>query len=209
MKDYKIKVANEAESKEAQELLFGLGYVWSNNRKEYYKLLEDHFIVTFSDGVILQALLDRYNTDHEEYQEITLPQLRDLVVLHRNDVSDATHIGKDDRYGLELGGQYYIYHDDVKKWRIVSETYFTNLAIKPINEPQMTWQDALRAVADGKEVEFHNVFAEEWQNINDLQISLVVESKVKFRLAPQRKELNGNFTKEELLKIAGEMARLI
>ena len=141
-----------------------------------------------------------------EGQEITLPQLRDLAFLHRNDVSDATHTGKDGRYGLELGGEHYIYHDDVKKWRIVSETYFTNLAIKPINEPQMTWQDALRAVADGKDVQMTGL-TDEWEDIAEFHFCRIIRSDSEFRIKPQvqRKTLNGNFTKEELLKIAGEM----
>lgn len=207
MQAYKIKVANETESKEVQKLLFGLGYAWLINQKEYCTLSEDHFIVTFSDGVILQAPLDHYNTNHEKHQELTLPQLRDLVVLHRNDVSDATHevIGNNDPLFMTSEGELYYFHVTLNKWQKHGETA-TDLILsdyaRPLKEQiQMTWQDALRAVADGKEVEAKNI---SWFDAENLKLGQIKQAK-EFRLAPQRKELNGNFTKEELLKIAEEM----
>lgn len=88
MQNLKIKVNSEAESKEAQELLFKLGAK---------KALPD--IVCFSKNVravccICNSVLVNtisFESCSSELKEITLPELRDMVVLKRNCISDATH----------------------------------------------------------------------------------------------------------------------
>lgn len=91
MENYKVFVNNEAESKEVQELFFELGFGWCcgdvkktrNTSASYiycYKISKD---MTFG------------NSDESFYnhgnKEITLQQLRDLVVLKRNDILDANY----------------------------------------------------------------------------------------------------------------------
>lgn len=51
MQNYKIKVANEAESKEAQELLFALGYKWASCGKSLNRL-DATFLFAEEDGSI-------------------------------------------------------------------------------------------------------------------------------------------------------------
>lgn len=87
MDNYKIKVKDEAESKEAQELFFELGYSWPGCVKYYNNIGSYTFIAAYPDEMLLRW---RGDTD----KELTLPQLRDLVVLKRNDVKDATHRDK-------------------------------------------------------------------------------------------------------------------
>lgn len=205
MQNYKIEVADEAESKEVQELLFALGCYWYNLGKEV-NYLKNKFL--FVNGI---KQISRHNDDdiffQSDNQEITLPQLHDLVVLHRNDVNDATHevIGNNDPLFMTSDGELYYFHVTLEKWQkhgsTATDVILSDYA-RPIKEqPQMTWQDALRAVADGKGVEVKNI---SWFNAENLKLEQIKQGK-EFRIAPQRKTLNGNFTKEELLKIAGEM----
>ena len=91
---YKIRVNNKAESKEAQELLFELGYYWAYRSigKKFFYEESDVFLFANVDGVIGAEGIgnaDFFNSNSAK--EITIPQLKDLVVLHRNDVKDATH----------------------------------------------------------------------------------------------------------------------
>lgn len=73
--NYKICVNNEAESEEAQELFKELnGCIGSNDR---------FGIVCLTDGRIYTDKLEFFE-DYDDCEEITLPQLRNIVVLHRN-----------------------------------------------------------------------------------------------------------------------------
>ncbi|MGK7779450.1 hypothetical protein ACSRDO_19150, partial [Acinetobacter baumannii] len=89
MDNYKIKVNDEAESKEAQELFFELGYSWLCCGKYYNRIGNYAFITAYPDEMLL-----RMGWGGDTDKELTLPQLRDLVVLKRNDVKDATHRDK-------------------------------------------------------------------------------------------------------------------
>ena len=77
MKDLKIRVATEAESKEAQELLFELGVKWrgSESRSPIVSSLDyPFFVVSGYEGL--------YLTDNKmlaDIKEITLQELRDMV----------------------------------------------------------------------------------------------------------------------------------
>ena len=84
MEQFKIRVNNEAESKEAQELFFALGAKCAEveNNHESIQLWGDATITSHSK---------HDEVDDYCFKEITLPKLRDIVVLHRNDVKDATH----------------------------------------------------------------------------------------------------------------------
>lgn len=86
MSDYKVRVNSEVESKEVQELFFELGYVWFYNMGKRIENVTG-VIKASSDGTMCSG--DVFKTDHKE---ITIDQLRDLVVLKRNDVKDATHV---------------------------------------------------------------------------------------------------------------------
>ncbi|ELY1743361.1 hypothetical protein ACTZ9G_002837 [Acinetobacter baumannii] len=89
MDNYKIKVKDEAESKEAQELFFEFGYSWQGCGKYYNRIGNYAFITAYPDEMLL-----RMGWGGDTDKELTLPQLRDLVVLKRGDVKDANHRDK-------------------------------------------------------------------------------------------------------------------
>lgn len=80
MDNYKIKVKDEAESKEAQELFFELGYSWLGCGKYYNRIGNYTFITAYPDEMLL-----RMGWGGDTDKELTLPQLRDLVVLKGKD----------------------------------------------------------------------------------------------------------------------------
>lgn len=132
MENLKIKVNSEAESKEAQELFAVLGYKEGECSAGNYPAL------------IIAAIESRYQKtpyssrairlDHEahsQYKKITLPQLRDLVVLKRNDPKDATHT--DGHYNFYVGkDKNYFFSSCDKAWR---GTWKNVDILKPIEKP--------------------------------------------------------------------------
>lgn len=72
MDNYKIKVKDEAESKEAQELFFELGYEWRAGGKNYFKVGSGQ-ILAYSTGFLFQI-------GNESGQELTLSELRVLAL---------------------------------------------------------------------------------------------------------------------------------
>ena len=97
MENLKIRVNSEAESKEAQELFFELGYGFDGCKIKTIQHLEytsDYYFFAYAHDMDLTHSCDYGVFINKAHKEITLPELRDLVVLKRNDVGDATH--KDD-----------------------------------------------------------------------------------------------------------------
>ncbi|WP_236493145.1 hypothetical protein, partial [Escherichia coli] len=99
----------------------------------------------------------------DECVEITIAQLRDLVVLKRNDVSDANYISKsvlDGFYFKSCDGIFYFMFEG--KW--VRSTTNTDEGLEPITKglDLISGAEALRALADGKDVEGFSEENEEW-----------------------------------------------
>lgn len=136
MENLKIRVANEAESKEAQELFFELGFIGGICTLIPY---------IYADSE--QKQLWPYVLHPKNHKEITLPQLRDMVVLKRNDVNDATH-GTDANMGNRRG---YLTSDNVeyfwdypnRKWNQLSRCTFKSEHMRPILEQQIAAHDIL------------------------------------------------------------------
>jgi len=93
MENLKVKISSEAESKEAQELFFELGYNWF--KKGYVEVKTPETIMAFENGALTTGIRGSIN-----HKEITLLELRDLVVLKRNDVGDATHKDPNEKESL-------------------------------------------------------------------------------------------------------------
>lgn len=98
MENLKIRVTTKQESKEAQELFFELGCYWAGGKAGGKN--EDNVIKVADGRYIFSRLGEMTHCDSSEVElngvgsslkEITLPQLRDMVVLKRNDLKDATH----------------------------------------------------------------------------------------------------------------------
>ncbi|QXR27003.1 hypothetical protein [Acinetobacter junii] len=189
MNNYKIKVNNEAESKEAQELFFELGYkfefcadIQSCRQSEAFRF--PYFVQATEFGQILFAI-----GNLDKAQELTLPQLRDLVVLHRNDMKDATHVTEDNE----------VYYLKTSVWNVWKsgwhhsendESWFEDnvIPIKKSEQGLISGADALRALADGKEVENWN--GSVWWDVDKTwQVGAFMADR-KFRLKPRNINLS-------------------
>ena len=133
MNNYKIKVNNEAESREAQDLFEQLGFMWAGDNPEngdWYS----HLYTEKSSCCHLPIYV--WNGLGDKFQEITLPQLRDLVAQSKSteqglisgaDALRALADGKEVERKLGIG-----WCDDVKK--LSAETILhgvSELRIKP------------------------------------------------------------------------------
>lgn len=215
--NYKIKVTPET-SAEVQELFFELGCVWVDDRlgnKNTAKYTEKPYVyIDANKYITFSSKGSHLFFEGHTNQEITLPQLREMVVLNRNSVGDATH---EDNYGMLwfIGCSHYLWNFESKRWIKEKPMYLRFKEIKKLEnisvevvatevecKKEMTWHDALRAVADGKEVEVKNI---SWFDINDLKLGQIKKGKA-FRIKPKTIHIDGgNYSKEELLKIAGDM----
>lgn len=195
MDNYKIKVKDEAESKEAQELLKQLGFQ------------EEGFT-----GIGLPCYLATWDGGYADYyfgslsegrkrEELPLPQLRDLVVLKRNDVKDATHRDKrDESIYLTSDKVIYYWQGEWCKSAINKsndyENYIAN-SLAPITQPQ----DPALISGDVALANVHKCIVQylhddepygRWTTITDhlwsqyhLGMFLDPDTKFKFRFKPQ------------------------
>lgn len=137
MEDVKVKVNNEAESKEAQELFFELGYGWHGKGK---KLSYSEKILGYGFGWLVlwkpDYLVDKViqiGTGFESVKEITIDQLRDMVVLKRNDCNDRTHVDSNN-YDWYVASDEKHYRFQGSIW--VHQPYVDCLELKPIKKDQ-------------------------------------------------------------------------
>ena len=137
MENYKIKVNNEAESKEVQELFFELGYYWVTGLG--VKNLDAKFLYVKDNKITMGYCSDNFSD--VDYREITIAELRDLVAKSKNE------------------------------------------------QCLISGADALRALANGEEVEFKDGM-NKWENIKhhmnlDLSMFLTAPDWMSFRLKPK------------------------
>lgn len=118
MQNYKVRVNNELESEEVrglfEQLGFSIGY-WTETMHFPY------FICSKRNGMFSNYMIA---VGFEE--ELTIPQLRDLVVLHCNSVNDSTHTGigenNEVRVFISSNGDRYFWNNETKKWLSEIET---------------------------------------------------------------------------------------
>lgn len=173
-----------------------LGYVWTPKKfDEQDCLLKAHWILAKETGEIAYSSGTHIDSPLA-FKELTLPQLRDLVVLKRNDVRDATHknFRTNTPYLKQGENEYYMFN---------GEWVLSNCPndLEPINKPQdpalISGADALRALADGKEVELLDeeldipwtkiMTDKDERNAIEPCISMFFDGyrEIKFRLKPQ------------------------
>ncbi|EHU1208332.1 hypothetical protein RFZ45_21795 [Acinetobacter baumannii] len=196
MDNYKIKVKDEAESKEAQELFFELGYSWLCCGKYYNRIGNYTFITAYPDEMLL-----RMGWGGDTDKELTLPQLRDLVVLKRGDVKDATHRDKQQN-SIYLTSDMVIYYWQGEWCKSAInksndyENYIAN-SLTPITQPQ----DPALISGDVALANVHKCIVQylhddepygRWTTITDhlwsqyhLGMFLDPDTKFKFRFKPQ------------------------
>lgn len=130
MENYKIRVNSEAESKEAQELFFELGFKWVNEDEGVYWETPTCFIFAKSRTKTLFS----FSSDQDVVLvELTIPQLKDLVVLKRNDKSDATHKSKSGfKWFVASDNKIHSYSN--KQWVFISDDPSDLQDLKPIEK---------------------------------------------------------------------------
>lgn len=173
--NYKISLISSGDAIEAQRLFFSIGYKFRGFGISPSSRMKN----IFAEGKSKLLSNEEFKFNDLDAKQITLQELRDIVAKKKG----IKYIGVDLAGGEDKTVQ-------------VTGT-FQNF--EPRKE--MTWEDALRAVADGKEVEVKNI---SWFNIKDLKLENVKRGTA-FRVVPKRITLNGEYTKEELLQKIGEM----
>ena len=146
MKDLKIRVDNDAESREVQELFFELGYKWFSGGNQVQHIKQScsssfGYLVAWSSGCFTDVI--QCGCGNEDAKEITLPELRDLVVLKRNDVKDATHTCNGCKYYL-TPSEFFEYINS--HWKNVDE-HVDGCVFEPIEKPM---KEYLRKNNDGE-----------------------------------------------------------
>ncbi|MDE4038798.1 hypothetical protein [Acinetobacter pittii] len=215
MDNYKIKVKDEAESKEAQELFEQLGFKWTGDHLEngdwYSHLYAENSTCCYLSPYVWGGLGDRF-------KELTLPQLRDLVVLKRNDPADGNYslfISSSQGY-LNLyktsDDVFYVFCSRLKIWDKSRSVTLNTEGLEPKGKVEkdqglISGAEALRALADGKEVEFKDGEGK-WENIKyhmnlDLSMFLTAPDWMSFRLKPQTIKLELEIPAPYKAKIGG------
>ena len=137
MENLKIRVNSEAESKEVQGLLEKLGF-----KKSVWGTYSDYFIFANSN---YYSRDDISNFSECDYKEITLPELRDLVVLKRNDRNDRTHTDQDNwSWFISSNGTGYVFGagnaNGLHQW---DESSLNMVDLKPIEKTEMKAKEYL------------------------------------------------------------------
>lgn len=191
MGDLKIRVNNEDESEEVQELLFKLGYNLVNN-------------IAYEKGFVVASLYSSgINFDYyADVKEITLPELRDMVVLERNSITDATHEDGGNKFYKTKSGALYHFFDgvwvDCSTFIVESETFKpiekSKVEVKQdINKLKVEWFEKF---LNGVKVQYRIGAAvgsetSQWSNLTWNALKNLQHSPIEFREAPKYVVLNG------------------
>ena len=142
MENYKVLVSSESESKEVQDLLFELGGDFCFGGKLH---CNTHLgLVTINkNGLMANIELEGF-----DYKEITINQLRDMVVLKRNSIDDA--ILKDtfgDIWYVDSTNNYWMFENGT--WREAEEPLFKIEPIKKLVDKEVKMKEYLELQDDG------------------------------------------------------------
>ncbi|MFW1924251.1 hypothetical protein [Acinetobacter geminorum] len=190
MDNYKIKVKDEAVFAEVVALceqISGKSFPYPNISCD-----PDLWIFIGPEGAFGWSLDLDHSWSGLDLKELTLPQLRDLVVLKRNDVRDATH---EDQYGdkwLYLDERHYVYLN--YQWGLPTGEFLERYELKPIEKSQP--QDpALISGAEaydliGKRIEVEALCSKgdgtfKWEDAKHLPACDILNDGFDFRLKPQ------------------------
>lgn len=164
MENLKIKVSDERESKEAQELFFELGASWCFGKSINGNLPHERDFIIHNFGTQLFWAHVCETKNYDDAKEITLPQLRDKVVLKRNSVEDATHTDQDG-WKWYIGDDSYVWQagnsQQLKQW---DKSSLEHVDLKPI-EKEM--KEYLEKQEDGS---YKLVLRGESANLSDIEV---------------------------------------
>lgn len=192
MDNYKILVT-ETENEEIQKAFFELGYTWNGNttiQPVSYPVNGKYWISTRKVGMFNSLC---WSVGHAEGKLITLSSLRDLVVLKRNDVKDATHIDRDGSKWTCVDFEKSTGHWwSGNHWR--RSEFSSDLDLKPIAQPQdpalISGADAHKALLAGENVQYSGDGGEEnWDTALNCNIGVFLNQdkfpNFKFRIVPR------------------------
>lgn len=162
-----IKIEDNDDLKEVHGLLLELGF--STYSKESFDVWADQpkpiWLKTNAFDDMPSKIDWSLKESHGEYKEITLPQLRDLVVLKRNYVGDATHLDKIGEPWLVSGNnEFYSWADS--GWMQESENVVLNYNPKPIKKPM---KEYLRKNSNGT---YSYIGTVRHEHVNDFMIEI-------------------------------------
>ncbi|WP_249136293.1 hypothetical protein [Acinetobacter nosocomialis] len=218
MDNYKII---NTHTNEIIKALNDLGYVWTPKKfDEQDCLLKAHWILAKEKGGIAYSSGTHIDSPLV-FTELTLPQLRDLVVLKRNDVKDATHRDKrDESIYLTSDKVIYYWQGEWCKSAINKsndyENYIAN-SLTPITQPQdpalISGADVPALIKKGESVQFRSVFnvqgGGEWQDLNlerdeeEFSLGDLINTRFEWRLKPQTIKLELEIPAPYKAKIGG------
>lgn len=169
MENYKVRVNNEAESKEAQVLFFALGCKWRSEDSKFLDTGMDSFYILVRGEIMTYDSVSEVelNGCGFGFKELTLPELRDLVVLKRNDVNDATHACESmhHRRGyLSSDGIEYIWFYGQNEW-FKAEKSFNEYGLKPIEKTMKEYLNEKCELITAPESEAKESHAKGWLEV--------------------------------------------
>ncbi|QVR66742.1 hypothetical protein [Acinetobacter sp. BHS4] len=160
MNNYKIKAKGRAESKEIQELFFELGFKHKWDGAVVKNSWSSARLVYAEDGILWSGnCSDDFNEC--DFKELTIPKLRDLVILHRNNVHDATHCDNQKKFIYLTSDQIIYYWDGEWLYSAINksndyENYITNSLTVIPKDQEITTEyktikvEGLEGLVDGK-----------------------------------------------------------
>jgi len=165
MDPFKIKV-DDSNNSQIQETLFELGCEWFGATNEV-KTLENCWIDVGSNGRLTWSF---HGSDEKE---LNFPQLRDLVVLKRNDVKDANYslFISTSQPTLELyktsSDKFYVYAHGHHAWTESFSVGINTPNLKPVqrlsvDQGLISGAEALRALADRMDVQVKTELTNNW-----------------------------------------------
>ena len=172
MKNLKIKVGSEAESKEAQELFFELGYKWFSGGKNTQHLEQScssgfGYLVAWSTGCFTNVI--QCGCGAEDAKEITLQELRDMVNQDQDEPFLTPETTLNDQYAeIEQVRKHRHYFKDVSN--IAEIDVYTVLKLFDVTDPCLQ-HIVKKALCAGKRG--HKDMIEDLQNIVDTAIRAV------------------------------------
>ena len=161
MEKYKVIVRNDKESEQARGLFRRLGLTISDWSGFEYPC----FVANVVDGEFSDYTLGDWGL--RCFTEITISELRDLVVLKRNDVNDATHACESmhHRRGyLSSDGIEYIWFYGQNEW-FKAEKSFNEHGLKPIEKTMKEYLNEKCELITAPESEAKESHAKGWLEV--------------------------------------------
>ncbi|EKU56660.1 hypothetical protein ACINWC323_2694 [Acinetobacter sp. WC-323] len=214
MNNYKIKVNGPDNSAEIQDLFFELGYFWVCSKKEITNL--DATYIYAKDGFLTAGFND-LNFAEAGHQELTLPQLRDLVVSHRNDIQDANwETEGDDQIYQDSNGKSFIFREqgwDELQRHEMRQAMWEKIKPKPqhveVEQGLISGAEALKAMMAGKRVLYSGYGRKDWDTALNCNLGVFLKHEkfpdFSFKIVPRTINIHGaELNKEEALKFVEE-----